>query len=241
MTRCAFVLLALAPVAVAAPVPKDTERQAIEKRYGKVVDPKGDSKFELDGTKLKITLPANQVRDLTQKVDTAPRLTQEVKGDFVLTVRIDVQLDDDALPLDELVEQKIPITAVAGGVQLRPADPKAAWFRYGFSRYRIAGEKVQSGCPCEIPPKMVAGPFGGCGHLGTDGLTGESLTLKYTRKGADVRVVYTTDSKEWKGGVNSVGFLTDETLSVSLFAQHASTKAHTVTFSEFEIKPIEKK
>ncbi len=239
MTRCAFVLLALAPLAVAAPVPKDTERQAIEKRYGKVVDPKGDSKFELDGTKLKITLPANEVRDLTHETDTAPRVTREVKGDFELTVRIEVHLDEQATVLDELVEKKLRVKAVAGGVQLRGSGPIDPWFRCGFSRYQIDGEVVRSGCPFELPPSLCVGGFGGFGQ--SNRLECESLVMRYTRKGKNVDAEYTTDGKSWTSALRVRDHLPEGDLSVSLFAQHASSKAHTVSFSEFEIRPIEKK
>ena len=49
-------------IVTAAPVPKSEMRAKIESKFGKMVDPKADSKFELDNDALKITLPAKEDR-----------------------------------------------------------------------------------------------------------------------------------------------------------------------------------
>ena len=101
MPRSAWtLLLALPLVAVAAPVPKETEAEKIEKLFGKIEDPEKDCKFALDGTKLKITLKGGKRYDydLDGKVKNCPRVLREVKGDFVMTAKIIARLPDKAEP-----------------------------------------------------------------------------------------------------------------------------------------------
>jgi len=123
--RTTFALLLFTPVLLAAPVPKETEKQKIERLYGKMVDPKGDSKFTLDGDKLVVTLPANETRGhdyegdprrgtkgLT-KITTAPRVGQEVDGDFTATARVTITLDSKA----KHIRDEYPWTFLAGGLE----------------------------------------------------------------------------------------------------------------------------
>ncbi|MEO2090544.1 MAG: DUF1349 domain-containing protein [Gemmataceae bacterium] len=238
MIRCAFTLLAVAPLVVAAPVPKDTERQRIEKLYGKIVDPKGDSKFELDGTKLKITLPANEVRTFSytvdpddpknskkyKKINDTPRVEFTAKGDFVLTVRITAPLNDDAEPARG--DEDRPFHC--GGLQIYLPD--AEWIRYGFGRTRrergVEGVLTDDG-----PRRWVAGGLGS--RVPAKDPTADSYIVRATRVGASVTFEASADGKNWDPPHSFGGCLTNDELTLTLFAQHASSKARTVTFSEF--------
>jgi hypothetical protein len=245
MTRCAFVLLALAPLAVAAPVPKDTERQKIEKLYGKIVDPKGDSKFELDGSKLKITLPANEVRTFSyttdpddpnnskkyKKTNDTPRVEFTAKGDFVLTVRITTPLDADADPPVGKGE-----VFLGGGVQLIPKDE--GWVRGGYGRMHSPRRGCQNLMPFEAPNSW--GKHGFSTSVVLTNTQPDSFLFRATRQADRVALEVSEDGKSWGESVAIDQHLTSDELTLALFAQHASSKARTVTFSEFEVKPIKK-
>lgn len=242
MTRSAFLLLVLAPTVVGAPVPKDTERKAIEKRYGKIVDPKGDSKFELDGSKLKITLPANEVRTFSYTVDPddpknskkykktneTPRVEFTAKGDFVLTVRITAPLDADAEPASG---ETFPF--IGGGVQIIPKN--GGWVCDGFTRVKMIS-KVENLMPFDAPGVWSQRCISGSGIKSKL----DSYLLCVTRTGKTAVYQTFADGKEAEATDTFNGFFPDDELTLTLFAQHASSKARTVTFSEFEIKPIEK-
>lgn len=91
-----LVSLVAVAVTLAAPVPKQSDKQKLEAKFGKIADPKGDSKFTLDGEKLLITLPAKETRSYGHTTDpddpanqakfkkttTCPRVEFEASGDF---------------------------------------------------------------------------------------------------------------------------------------------------------------
>ena len=139
-----LLLLLLAPLAVAAPVPKNTARERIEKEFGKIVDPKGDCGFDVKGDSLTITMPADEVRDITKGVDTAPRVEREVTGDFVLTVTISAPLTKKAEVAKAMKGAKDVWPFVGGGVQFR--GEKGNWFTQGLSRWNDDDE-LKGGLP----------------------------------------------------------------------------------------------
>jgi regulation of enolase protein 1 (concanavalin A-like superfamily) len=86
-----FLLLAAFAVAAAAPV-KEKKTQTI-KGWGKVIDPDRDCKVTEDKGKVTITVPTTR-HDLSVFEDmpqhNAPRVLQEVKGDFRAQVKVPV-------------------------------------------------------------------------------------------------------------------------------------------------------
>ncbi len=59
--RSLLAMLLFAAAASAAPVPKE-QKEAVEAKFGKIVDPKGDTDFKMDGKTLVVTLPGKQTR-----------------------------------------------------------------------------------------------------------------------------------------------------------------------------------
>jgi regulation of enolase protein 1 (concanavalin A-like superfamily) len=90
LPRTLFPLALLLPaVALAAPVPKETEAEKIKRLFGTPADPEKDCKFTLDGEKLVLRTPeASHVFGFGNGIGNAPRVTRTVEGDFVATVRI---------------------------------------------------------------------------------------------------------------------------------------------------------
>ena len=91
--RAFLASLFLATVLQAAPVPKPTDRDKVEAKFGKIVDPRKDTDFKMDGDTLVVTLPGKVEKDAyiigTTSSDlrlvmlTCPFIKLgEVKGDF---------------------------------------------------------------------------------------------------------------------------------------------------------------
>lgn len=242
-----LVLLLLAPlVAIAAPVPKQTEKEKIEAKFGKVVDPKGDSTFALDGDALKITLPAGEERTFgytgddiahpdrskPKKFDIAPRVECTRTGDFTLTVRVKAPLNKDAQ------RPKGQTWVYAGGGVLLTPKAEGGGCRFGVQRIGEADPRDNLfilDSPRDWSNGLAGKELGKC--------KGEANWLRVTRKGESVTFDASADGKDWIILYECPNATPDETITVALYATHCSTKALTVTFDEFKIetpKPAKK-
>lgn len=237
MIRSVFALCLVPLAVVAAPVPKETGQQKIEKKYGKIVDPKGDCKFELDGESLKVTLPADKVRDLTDKIDTAPRLVQEVSGDFVLTVKVHPDLSADAVAGKDMGGTG---GFLGGGLQFKCGEKK--WFCQNFSRV-TGGGKVFSRMPFQVDGVIAPFDYGCSGSMSGDPLfktNPDKLYLRCIRRGVDMTIDASVDLKTFTQSGKFSDFLPEDKVRVALFAHHGSNKEQTVTFSELKIELLKK-
>ena len=89
MTRPALLLLLITPVLYAAPVPRLTEKEQIEKNWGKVFAPSKKCEFKLDGTSLTIRSDGEACFGFSEGADSKmPRVTNTVSGDFEVTVTV---------------------------------------------------------------------------------------------------------------------------------------------------------
>lgn len=227
--------LLLAPLlAVAAPVPKQTEKEKVEAKFGKIVDPKGDSKFELDGDALKITLPAGEERRFgytegkngraDKKFDHTPKVEVSRTDDFVLTVRVTSPV---AASADGIGGSKYGYSG--GGIMVTPSKGDA--YRFGVLRSGNP-EREENTFPLESPGTWTQG-FAGVSHKS---LTGDTNWLRMKRTGKDLNCEASADGKDWVQLNLYTGAIRDETVTVALYAQHGSDKAHTVMFDEFKIE-----
>lgn len=97
--KAATLLMLLPLVAVAAPVPKETDAQKLEKAFGKPVDPNKDCEFAFDGKKLTMKAgKGDHALHVQQGRMAAPRTLKEVAGDFVATVKAAAEPPKDAKP-----------------------------------------------------------------------------------------------------------------------------------------------
>lgn len=227
--------LALTVLLPAAPVPKEfTERGRIELKFGKVVDPKGDSQFRLIDDRLFVSLPANETRDLCSKTDTAPKLVREVHGDFELQVRLTAELADGAGAI-----HPSGFAFLGGGVQLsgKAGDP---WVRFGYAHREKKGERGRMVDTVEAVPEKARAFGVENGHELDAAVVGEYLEYRLTRKGKTV----TTDIRGrfsqggWCRGYTAWECVPDGPLTVALFAHHSADKGGTVEFSRLSIKPL---
>jgi hypothetical protein len=240
MFRATVLWLSLPLFAVAAPVPKRTEADKIEAKFGKVVDPKGDSKFELDGDALKITLPAEEPRGFgythdpkgraDKKFDHTPRVEFTASGDFVLTVRVNTPLDEKAVAVSPGKACEL-----GGGIRFTPKS--GDWSRFGVMQ--SVKDRLRSTMFMLDSPGSFTNSGTGTG-VSYDGFSGETVWLRATRAGEVVTREASTDGKTWREEKTTTCVLPDETVTISLYALHHSDKAHTVTFDQFRVEKPKK-
>ena len=241
MRTCLFLVVASA--ALAAPVPKPTEKEKIEARFGKVVDPKGDSKFALDGDKLVITLPANETRGhdyegdprhgtkALTKTTTAPRLEREMEGDFTATVRVTIKLD----PKAKHIRDKYDWTFLAGGIDVAWAERE--WYSLSACQQEEKG-KVVKGYHDDTPNSFSKG---GSAGLRVRFELPDASWVQLKRSGKRIEYSVSTDGREFRSILSNSKDLPEGKLTLSLSAHHSSDKEHTVTFDEFKVEPVKKK
>lgn len=226
-----FALLVMfAPVAVAAPVPKPTEKQKIERWYGTIENPKGDCQFALTRDGLTVTLPADEVRDVTDEADTAPRLVREVAGDFVLTVRVHVPL---TAGVGQAEGMKGADPFLMGGVQLRCGEEN----RFGLSLSRkVDGKGVTTGLPFQLQGDAGGIHSAGDGEVKLQGV--DAMSFRFTRRGAALATELSADGKKWHRGFGFDKLMCEDKVKVALVARHGSSREHAVTFSECVVEPL---
>jgi hypothetical protein len=238
MNRSGLLLLLFAPLlAVAAPVPKQELKAKIESKFGKIVDPKADSQFGLDGDALTVTLPAKEdrrfgyVKDAAEKsglkrFDHTPRVEFARTGDFDLRVRVSFPLSADA----ETVEGKKDMYT-GGGVKLVNKEGKLYW----CGAVRRATRPQTHTLIRDGSPGTWSNDFRDT-TLYEAFMSEETVWLRAVRTGDDLTFHASTDGKEWKETAEHRGAFSGDRADLALYAEHYSSKAHTVTFDQFSVE-----
>jgi regulation of enolase protein 1 (concanavalin A-like superfamily) len=186
------------------------------KGWGTVVDPAGDCKVALKNGKLTITVPGTHHNlNPTPLFDNvlAPRVLQEVEGDFTMQVKVEVF----ARPQAKTSTNKAGNSLVAAGL-LVWQDEK------NFVRFLQAamGETGALGGSLEV---YRDGKFIGGGSTATDD---KATHLKLSRKGNAFSFAVSADGKDWseiKGeGVDLGKIDLAKQLKVGVAAVNATTK-----------------
>lgn len=167
MIRSAFVLFALTPLAVAAPVPKESESEKIKKLYGEIVDPDKDCKFRLDGEKLLITMPGGKRYDYwdnhpelkpgdkQESLKNCPRVMRPLNGDFTMTVLFAVSLPDKAEPVfGKYAEAGAGIMVLSEGRMKRFGLHEFGGGKR-FRMFTLEGSRGAAGIPADDHPGSV--------------------------------------------------------------------------------------
>jgi len=230
------MLVAVAGLAVAAPVPK--EKAKLEDVFGEVADKKSECKFEMnkDGA-LAVTVPTTHPALEPDAHSTVPPMVgKKVTGDFVLTVRVTL-----ALPkADEVKVGSLP-PAVMAGVSVVSADSPSVGARCGTVR-RLKGDewKVANLHTSRKPlPPGGPGPFEiNKMDVEAKGKPGDPTWLRVTRRGALVEVDTSGDGTSWVPFSVFKEKSWGETVSVGPVAFGCIDKEFSVTFDQYEIKPL---
>jgi regulation of enolase protein 1 (concanavalin A-like superfamily) len=187
MSRSLIAGLLIAPVLVAAPVPKDdTDAGRMNRIYGSVHDPHKGAEFRPSGNSLQITVPQERrLLSAERKVFNAPRVWREVEGDFTVTVRAAFPIRSDIAAKQGPYSQ-----SHAGGGLVVWLDPEN--FLTATRDERPFGGKEAEYFRGEA---VIADRRRSDAELAE---IGQSGSLRVQRKGKEFAVRYSTDGKEWK-------------------------------------------
>ncbi len=225
MLRALCVLFVLPMVALAAPVPKERPNEKLVREFGTPVDPDKDCSFSLDGTKLKVTVPAGEHNFVQGRgLANAPRIARSVDGDFVAQVRI------RAVP-GPTGEAGGPSLLAQTGIYFA-ADEK------NFA-YHARSLEVQQGA-LRLNGRhggWVNGGANGNGSSGGGHFSPETVYFRVIRTGAKTLFAASVEGTGWHqfGGPDTAGY--PEKVTLGLFVTNSSKQAFTVEFDEFTVTP----
>ena len=229
----AGMLIALAGLAMAAPVPKENVKK-LEDVFGEVADPKSDCKFDMmKGDALRITVPkGHPPTDFSDDHPARPPMVAKVvEGDFVLTVRVTHTPAKDA---GRAAGAKGNTEVMAGISLYAEDDPKRSLL---FTQRHIwNGQSWVSGFTRESR--------GGGSSTGSnsplDDERGKAVYLKLTRNGGDFKTATSTDGKTWDDFLNCSIEKLGAKLVVGPVALHNTSDDYEAVFDQYEIKPLAK-
>jgi hypothetical protein len=223
--------LVSAAAVIAAPVPPPSERERIQKLWGKVVSPSADCEFKLSGTALTIRTAGQPARGLRTEKEPIARVARTVAGDFELTVKVIEATPPgrEAKHNDSWPWSRAGLYVVGGGYSVE----------HHLSQYYTKLNGVLNEKLTRCPWVDTWYPRGGSGsQLGTVD-AGKSVHLKLVRRGNAVTVSHSTDGEKWSNPFNprQTLELPDE-LTVGVFVSHGTYQPVEATFADFAIKKL---
>lgn len=219
----AGMLLTLAGLAMAAPVPK-AKAPKMEDVFGEVTDDKSDCKFEMnqDGS-LTMSLPA-----ATQDLLYRRPVSKQIEGDFLLTVRITHTIPKGADGIQGLAPM------VSAGIVCRcDTEQRIVMFTHRPHEEKGAWHNVWHAVVWH-PQRLREGG----GHVFTDTAVETTSFLRLTRRGAAFCCESSSDGEEWVKQYDLKWRELPATLSVGPAVDHTLDKGYTATFDQYEIKPL---
>lgn len=233
MFRTATVLaFAFVASAVAAPVPKPSEKEILAKHWGKT---EGMGEFELAGKQLTIRsfVPPDRglISLLGNQQPTMPRASRTVLGDFEMTVKV----TDAALPHKNAKHDAAWPNTRAG------LFIEGGGFAVEFHLYQYF-TKI-NGVPNETATRSVWVdtwyPRGGSGSQLKAAEAGKSTWLRIARKEKAVSVSYSFDGTTWSNPYTprqEMDFPNE--VSVGVFFSHSTYQTLEATFDGFTVEKL---
>jgi regulation of enolase protein 1 (concanavalin A-like superfamily) len=234
MRRALPLLLALPLLAVAAPVPKETDAEKLARLFGTPIDPLKDCKFTLAEGKLTVTAGKGD-HDLAveAKEMNAPRVLKEIEGDFTVSVKVSGDYPKGAKGANEkrtivfygaglLVweDEKNYVRLERAYVDRLDGTPT---YTYGSWELRAGGEWVRQGTQEDFP------------------MTGsDPAWFKLSRKGNTFTAAISKDGKEWKE-LEAIDAEMGKKVKVGVCAVHICDTAFDTAFENYELKATEVK
>jgi uncharacterized protein (TIGR03067 family) len=200
---------------------------------GTLTDPNGDCQMTGDVTRLTISIPGTDHALVTeQKRMTAPRILQEVSGDFTAQVRISANYPQNTTTI---VPGRLPFQGAGlllwadSDTYIRLENAQLKFEREGETHHitypswelRFAGKPLRMGGTMD---KMI---------------DSADMTLRITRKGNTVTGAVSADGTEWHE-LDPVTVKLPETLQIGLVAGHNTTSPIEATFEKFVLTPLPK-
>ncbi|MCI0703326.1 MAG: DUF1349 domain-containing protein [Planctomycetia bacterium] len=236
MLRITTLFALLVPATLlSAPIPPLSEKQKIERFWGKIHAPTDKHEFKLDGRHLTIRTDGEPTDKPSVCNHTMhPRVARTVTGDFEATVRVVAAAIPD-------VKAKYPNNWAASraGMFVSGGD---AYAELELFQYFV----VNNGVPKDTPNQVVwvntsskRGGFHGR-HITKIDPT-KPLYLRITRKDKIVTGYYSSDGKEWTPTNWGRGIELPDEVTVGIYFAHTTHQHADATFSDFTIEKLTKK
>lgn len=241
--------LFLVAVVQAAPVPKLADRDKVEAKFGKIVDPRGDTDFKLDGDTLVVTLPGKVrlgVSSLPKEPEsadyvfkrTSPAIKlKDITGYFEIEFVMTAPLSPKAGALPENDAE----VHIGAGIQYDCKPGETLCFGYLNS----CETKADSESKLWIPALSSSHRFGfqgggwnGCGKPEKPGRW--KIRQRFDETGIHLSCE-TGGGKERLIFSSGLSFDPKEVVKPFLYFYHSSDTEHEVRIDDFKITPIEKK
>ena len=234
MRRLFPLLFALPLMALAAPVPKETDQAKLAKLFGTPVDPAKDCKFTLDGTKLTITAGKGD-HDLSvqNKAMDAPRVLKEIDGDFEMTVKVSADYPKGA----KAGTERAPLVFYGAGLLVWDDEKHYVRLEKAYVD-RLDGTPTYTYGSWEL---FAGGEWkrqGSRSDFTFD--TADTAHFKLARKGGTFTASISKDGKEWKD-LDPIEAEMGKKLKVGVAAVHICDTGFDAVFDGYELKATEVK
>jgi regulation of enolase protein 1 (concanavalin A-like superfamily) len=198
------------------------------KGWGTVTDPTGDCTIKEEKGKLEVKVPGS-LHDLNPRTGMqAPRVLQEVRGDFVLQVKV----SGDFKPGEKAAEGT---TTSFNGAGLLVWQDEKNYVRLERNTWYVPTEGKYA-CYPPLLEYYKDGEYQQTNPEGTldEFFQGRSTWLRLERKGGKLVASYSHDGKEWTE-VKEVPVELGDKVSVGVAAVNTSAETFTVGFEEFKV------
>lgn len=228
MKRCIKFLVLMPLVgSVATSIGAEGNKVQMIPGWGKVMDPDGDSDFSLEGGKLKVSIPGTVHGLAVERGNmSAPRVLQEVNGDFVAQVNV-----SGAFPpgTTSLVSGRRAFQG-AGLVLWQDSNNYVRLERAQL----VVQEQTMSYASFELRRN---GQFERAGNASEHPLQGNATSLRLERHGDKISASVSSDGVQWTSLEPMVAKLT-KTARVGVVAGHNTSTPLTVEFEGFKLTPV---
>jgi WD40 repeat protein len=203
--------------------PKEDQPPTVLKGWGTVVDPDGDCKFATKGGQLTMTVPKGN-HNLWETNVTAPRVLQDVEGDFSLQVRV------TGFPQPAEIKAVSPTAEqVTAGLLLWEDDKKFTRMQlHWYSKAKMVDPKTLT---VETQRQQGPGFTVGRAYLSKD------IQLRLQRKANTVTLAYLDESKADQGWIHLYQYTAamPSKLKAGVFACNFSTVELALNFSDLRL------
>jgi hypothetical protein len=216
-------------VALAAPPPKPANDDKRVPGWGTIVDPDSDCTVKGDKDKLTITVPATHHTLNPERAMNAPRVLQEIAGNFTATVKVTCELD----PGKNSTRNKGGTAGNYAGILLWGSDKNFVRLERN-ARWQTPTGPFVCFAPCFeywLDGAMkVSSPQAGTPAF----FKGKSTWFSYERKGVELVAKMSHDGKEWEH-VSTIPITVPKAAQIGVLAVNSSDKPFTVEFTDFSI------
>ena len=210
------------------PAGRDAGPPIVIEGWGRLIDPDHDCTVKAEQGKLTVNVPA-RLHDLNPRNGklNAPRVLQEVEGDFVVQVKVSGKFEPGG---NSTAPRSVPFN---GAGLLVWADEKN-YLRLERNMFLVRGT------PACYPPLFEVfqdGQYQGTNPPAASGafFEHESTCFRLERKGHKIAAHYSHDGKEWTA-LKEVTVTLPTKVQVGVAAINTSDKPLAVQFDEFELR-----